>query len=114
MKKFIYKICYEKDWAKAKNKRKFNGAKKDKLDGYIHFSNKNQVSTTLKRYFYNKKDKLILLKVSTSNLDNLFWEKSRGGLLFPHLYSYLNLKDVKKIFQIILKKNGEHKLPANF
>lgn len=114
MKKFIYKICYKKDWLSAKKKRKFYGSKKDRLDGYIHFSNKNQVPSTLKKYFYNKKEKLILLKVSTLKLDNLYWEKSRNGLLFPHLYSYLNLKNVLKIYKIILKKNGTHKLPVNF
>ncbi len=114
MKKFIYKICYKKDWIKAKKKEKFYGGKNDKLDGYIHFSNKNQVSSTLKKYFCNEKEKLLLLKVSTSNLNNLYWEKSRNSLLFPHLYSYLNLKDVVKVYKIILKKNGIYELPLSF
>jgi len=114
MKQFIYKICYKKDWIKAKKKGKFNGSKKDKMDGYIHFSNKSQVSSTLNKYFSSEKEKLILLKVRTSRLDNLYWEKSRDSLLFPHLYSFLNSQDVVKVFKIILKKNGKHKLPSVF
>ena len=114
MKKFIYKICSSSDWIKAKKSSRFNGTKKDKLDGYIHFSNKSQVLPTLKKYFSNEKDKLILLKVKTTKLDNLYWEKSRDSLLFPHLYSYLNLKYVAKVYKIILKKNGKHKLPPLF
>jgi len=114
MKKFIYKICLKKEWIKAKKNRKFNGSKKDKLDGYIHFSNKSQVVSTLNKYFYNEKEKLILLKVKTAKLDNLYWEKSRNNLLFPHLYTYLNLKHVAKVYQLILKKNGKHKLPSLF
>ena len=114
MKKFIYKICSSSDWIKAKKSSRFNGTKKDKLDGYIHFSNKSQVLSTLNKYFYNEKEKLILLKVKTAKLDNLYWEKSRNNLLFPHLYTYLNLKHVAKVYQLILKKNGKHKLPSLF
>ena len=114
MKKFIYKICNAVDWKKFKKKKKFRGSKKDMLDGYIHFSKKNQIKSTLRNNFLNKKDKLFLLKVDTSNLTNLIWEKSRGGLLFPHLYSSLSLNKVKKVCKIILKKNGNHIFPSNF
>ena len=99
MRKFIYKICHKSEWFNFKKKKIFYGTKKDLLDGYIHFSNKNQVKSTLKKYYFNKK-KLVLLKVDTSKLKNLFWEKSLDGTLFPHLYSYLNLKSVKKVVDI--------------
>ena len=54
MKKFIYKICFVSEWVDAKEKFVFYGTKKDILDGYIHFSNKNQVNSTLKKHFLIK------------------------------------------------------------
>jgi len=112
MTKFIYKICNESEWIYAKKKGKFIGTKKDILDGYIHFSKRNQIKSTLKKY-YLKKNKLVLLKVKTLNLD-VVWEKSSGGFLFPHLYSYLNLNFVIKACKINLKKDGSYSFPASF
>lgn len=107
VKKFIYKICTEKEWKNFKKNFFFFGTKQDILDGYIHFSAKNQIRSTLTKHFF-KKDKLILLKVDASKLENLKWEKSAEDIFFPHLYSYLNLKDIKKNYKISLKKNGLH------
>ena len=113
MKKFIYKICKITEWSRAKKKGKFSGTKKDIGDGFIHFSNKSQVKSTLKKYFKNI-DNLILLKVNTTKLDNLIYEKSSDDNFFPHLYSHLPFKNVQKIYKIILLKNGNHKLPSVF
>lgn len=113
MKKFIYKICKTDEWTKAKKKRKFIGNKKDVMDGFIHFSKKTQVRSTLKKYFLNI-DNLILLKVDATKIDNLIFEKSSSGAFFPHLYSDLNLNCIKKTYKIILKKDGYHYLPSTF
>ena len=107
--RFIYKICNLREWSTFKKKKKFKGTKKDILDGYIHLSKKSQVKKTLKKY-YLKKDKLILLKIKTPKLKRLIWEKSSEGKLFPHLYSFLNLRDVKSTYKIFLNKNGEHSI----
>jgi uncharacterized protein (DUF952 family) len=112
MENFIYKICLIDEWKAAKKIGKFRGTKKDLIDGYIHFSKKEQLNSTLKKYFFNK-NKLMLLKVEVSNLKNLKWEKSETEELFPHLYSILNLRNVKNIFKIILNNDGNHKLPQN-
>ena len=40
---FIYKICTKAEWLKAKKEGKFLGSKKDIEDGFIHFSNKDQL-----------------------------------------------------------------------
>lgn len=107
MKKFIYKICSKPEWLSFEKNLFFSGSKQDIIDGYIHFSEKNQVKSTLNKHYF-KKNKLILLKVDTAKLENLVWEKSAEGVLFPHLYSRLNLQDVKNNYQIYLKKNGSH------
>jgi uncharacterized protein (DUF952 family) len=107
MKKFIYKICSKFEWSNFQKKNFFYGTKQDIIDGYIHFSDKKQIKSTLKKHFF-RKDKLILLKIDTSKLKNILWEKSAGNKIFPHLYSRLTLSSVKKTYKISLKKNGIH------
>ena len=113
MVRFVYKICKTHEWVTAQKKGKFIGTKKDLSDGFIHFSKKNQVKSTLRKYFLNEAN-LILLKIDTSKLNKLIFEKSNDGNFFPHLYSYLNLNHVKKKYKIILRKDGHHTLPATF
>ena len=111
--KFIYKICSKSDLQEAKNKGQFVGSKKDLDDGYIHFSGEEQVVETLKKYYLNQKD-LILLKVETLKLDHLIWEQASDGNMFPHLYSPLELSNVINEFEISLREDGSHVLPNNF
>jgi len=100
----VYKICTELEYDRLQKKKIFCGTKKDLVDGYIHLSKRNQIQPTLNKHFFNKK-KLILLKIEKSKLKKLLWEKSLGGVLFPHLYSCFYLKDVKGIYKILLKEN---------
>ena len=88
MKKFIYKICSKLEWLNFQKKQKFYGTRQDIIDGYIHFSDKNQVISTLSKLFFGK-DKLILLKVDTSKLENLIREKSTGGKIFVRMLKYV-------------------------
>jgi len=111
--KFIYKICTKSELKKAKGNKKFEGSKKDSEDGFIHFSGEEQVEGTLKKYYSNQKE-LILLKVDTLKLDNLIWEQASDGNMFPHLYSALDLSNVVEEFEIYLKNDGSYVLPDNF
>ena len=111
--KFIYKICTKSEWEIAKDKKQYRGTKKDLADGFIHFSGEEQVEGTLKKFYTNQKD-LILLKVDTLNLDHLIWEQASDGSMFPHLYSALDLSNVIDEFEVSLKDDGSHDLPANF
>jgi uncharacterized protein (DUF952 family) len=111
--KFIYKICTKSELNDAKDKQKFEGSKKDLDDGFIHFSGEEQVKETLKKYYSNQKD-LLLLKVDTLKLDHLIWEQASDGNMFPHLYSTLDLSNVVDEFEISLKDDGSHVLPDNF
>ena len=111
--KFIYKICTKSELKDTKNKEQFKGSKKDLDDGFIHFSSEEQIKGTLKKYYSNQKD-LILLKVDTLKLDHLIWEQASDGNMFPHLYSPLDLSNVVDEFEISLDKVGNHKLPDNF
>lgn len=70
------------------------GAPVDLSDGYIHLSTAEQVPGTLEKHFAGQDD-LQLLALETDSLgDDLRWEPSRGGALFPHLYRQLQMQDV--------------------
>ena len=111
--KFIYKICTKFELLEAKNKKKFIGSKKDLEDGYIHFSGEEQVKGTLKKFYSNQKD-LILLKVDTLKLDHLVWEQASDGNMFPHLYSPLDISNIVDEIEIVLRDDGSHVLPNDF
>ena len=111
--KFVYKICTKSEWQEVKSKGQLIGSKKDLEDGYIHFSDEEQVEKTLKKFYPNQKD-LILLKVDTLKLDNLIWEQASDGNMFPHLYSSLDICNVIDEIEIILRDDGTHILPSNF
>ena len=111
--KFVYKICTKSEWKEIKDKGQLIGFKKDLEDGYIHFSGEDQVRETLKKFYSNQKD-LILLKVETLKLEYLLWEQASDGNMFPHLYSSLDISNVVDEFEIILSDDGSHVLPDNF
>ena len=111
--KFVYKICTKSEWLVIKSKGKLTGSKKDLEDGYIHFSSDDQVADTLKKFYQNQKD-LILLKVNTLKLDHLVWEQASDGTMFPHLYSPLDISNVVNEFDITLNDEGTHILPSIF
>ena len=111
--KYIFKILDKDEWNKAKKNGSYTGSLQDLKDGYIHFSEEEQVHETLKKY-YDKKDNLILLKVHTLNPDHLVWENASNGDMYPHLYSTLNIENVEDEFELILNKDGTHQLPDIF
>ena len=111
--KFIYKIINADELKEAKSLGTYSGSSKDIQDGYIHFSGEEQVEGTLKKYYNNQKD-LVLLKVKTLKLDHLIWEQASDGNMFPHLYSPLDLSNVVEEYEISLQDDGNHKLPNSY
>ena len=109
---FVFKIIEKDEWIKAKKSGTYGCSIKDIKDGYIHFSEEQQVKETLNKY-YKDKENLILLKVHTLNLEHLLWEQASNGDMYPHLYSPLDVKNVKDEFELILDKDGNHHLPKN-
>jgi uncharacterized protein (DUF952 family) len=100
--KFIYKICTKSEWREIKNKGQLKGS----------FSGEEQIEGTLNKFYSNQND-LILLKVDTLKLDHLLWEQASDGNMFPHLYSSLDVANIVNEFEITLRDDGTHKLPAN-
>ena len=109
----IYKIMSEVEWAKTKAEGKFAGAEIDLADGYIHFSTAQQVRETVAKHFANRSD-LVLLTVNSDRFgDAIKWEPSRGGDLFPHLYSILAIEDVAMVDALPLSRRGGHVFPKH-
>jgi uncharacterized protein (DUF952 family) len=107
----VYKICRADEWRDAERAGAFRGAAIDLADGYIHFSNAEQVAETAARHFAGAGD-LVLVAVATAALGPaLKWEPSRGGALFPHLYGALALDAVLWVKPLPLGHDGRHDFP---
>ena len=107
---FIFKVLDKEEWLKAKQTGTYGGSKKDLKDGYIHFSEEEQVEETLKK-FYPKKENLVLLRVNAFKLEHLLWEQASNGDMYPHLYSHLDTSTVVNEYDLPLNEDGKHKLP---
>ena len=112
MSKKIFKIVNQELWNQAKDAGVFKGAEIDLTDGYIHFSAEHQVKETAAKHFQGQSD-LLLVTVEAERLgENLKWEASRGGDLFPHLYGDLELSLVDTVEELPLGSNGAHEFPS--
>ncbi len=89
----IYKIFRASEWQTLQAEEVSLGAPVDLADGYIHFSTASQAPETAAKWFAGAED-LWLVAVEAEGLEDLKWEPSRGGALFPHLYRSLRLTDV--------------------
>ena len=83
--RMLFKIMTATDWAVAARAGVFEGAGVDHMDGFIHLSAAHQVADTAARHFAGQHD-LVLVAFGEDFLENLKWEPSRGGDLFPHVY----------------------------
>ncbi len=85
----VYKILPASDWQEALICGSYQGSPDDRRDGFIHFSTADQLAGTASKHFRGKED-LLLVAVDRAPLGSaLRFEPSRGGDLFPHLYSPL-------------------------
>ncbi len=108
----IYKILRAEEWAEFQKNGVFHGAPVDMTDGFIHLSSASQVSETAWKHFQGESD-LTLLAVESDPLgDNLKWEPSRGGALFPHLYAIMHMNHVAWAKPLPLSHGGRHVFPA--
>ncbi len=104
----VYKIVATEEWAKAQAAGVFTGAAVDRTDGFIHFSTAEQAPETAAKWFAGRGD-LTLAAIDADALgDDLRWEPSRGGALFPHLYGDLPMSAVLWSRPLPLAEDGRH------
>ena len=109
----IYKICPAALWREAEAAGGFEGAPVDRADGYIHFSTAAQLRETARRHFSGGRD-LLLVAVDPAPLgQELRWEPSRGGDLFPHLHGPLPLSAVVTVEPLPLGPDGTPVFPSS-
>ena len=89
-----YKVLTGPQLAELLGSGSFMGAPVDLVDGYIHLSTEMQLAETLQRHFAGEGD-LWIAEIDLIALhENVRWEPSRGGQLFPHVYGELPLSAV--------------------
>lgn len=111
--RLVLKVVPAALWRKAEAAGVFEGSAVDLADGFIHFSTPEQVEETVARHFAGQPD-LLLVTVDADALGaNLRWEPSRGGALFPHLYSSLPIASVLRVQPLPLGPDGRHDFSAS-
>lgn len=97
----IIKLLRPEEWASFQASGQFAGSADDLRDGYIHLSTPEQAPATAAKWFAGI-DGLMELRFEAATLgDDLKWEPSRNGQLFPHYYNVLTLEDLvsARLFQ---------------
>ncbi|WP_316014854.1 DUF952 domain-containing protein [Roseobacter sp. HKCCA0434] len=90
----IYKIFRSHEWETLQRDGMTLGAPVDVADGYIHFSTAETVRETAAKHFAGEDDLILAWADSDSFGDDLKFEESRGGALFPHLYRSLRADEI--------------------
>lgn len=109
----IYKIFRAPEWEALVAAGETLGAPIDLADGYIHFSTAAQAAETAAKHFAGVTG-LVLAVVDADALgDDLTWEPSRGGALFPHLYRALRLSEVASHTALPVGPDGTHQFPED-
>lgn len=106
----IYHITTKQAWEAAQQAGSYTA---DTLttEGFIHFSDENQVERTANRY-YRGQPNLILLQVETDLLtETLRYEEGEPGEKFPHLYGPLNLQAVTDVRELTPNPDGTLTMP---
>lgn len=110
----IYKIISASEWKAAEAAGVFKGVAIDLTDGYIHFSTASQAAETAAKHFAGQTDLLLITINPDALTQELTWEPSRGGALFPHLYGDLNMEAVAEKAALPLNADGVHVFPPSF
>ncbi|MEO1552839.1 MAG: DUF952 domain-containing protein [Pseudomonadota bacterium] len=107
---FVYKILSAADWQLSETLG-YTQTELDEADGYVHLSTRAQVAETLTLHYSRQKDVRLLEYVVEEMGSPVRWEESRGGQLFPHLYSTLRIDAAKRTWILTLGQDGAPTLP---
>lgn len=107
----LFKICDAAAWSLAAAAGAYHGAPVDLADGFIHLSTAGQVAETAARHFAGRSGLVVVVVDDSALGEALKWEPSRGGALFPHLYSVLPLAAVLAVEPLPLGADGRHLFP---
>lgn len=101
-------------WEDACRTGAFAGSADDLRDGFIHLSTREQLAGTITKHFRSEHD-LVLIQFEALLLgQELRWEVSRGGDLFPHLHAALPAATACAVHALPLGIDGVPMLPKEF
>jgi uncharacterized protein (DUF952 family) len=106
----IFKIVPRAEWESSSGD--YHGSAHDQADGFLHFSTAAQLPETLRLYYADEND-LMLVAVATDALGSkLKWEFSESRAEdFPHLYASLSCDAMKWARFIAKDADGNFVLP---
>lgn len=107
--RYAYKILTASDWAVAQNLGRTD-TDLDRTDGYVHLSTAEQAGETARLYYAGQAG-CALLEFDMSDFEDVRWEASRGGSLFPHVYGVLEVSKATRQWLLELDKDGHPILP---
>ncbi|MBL4837791.1 MAG: DUF952 domain-containing protein [Kordiimonadaceae bacterium] len=107
MTSYIYKIYRPAEWHFTKGDLPFTGSADDLKSGFIHFSTREQLETTLAKHFASEKD-IVVAAYAAKNFppSQLIWEKGSNGQTYPHLYGTVGTAAHKDYWTIARSLNG--------
>lgn len=108
----VYKILSTEDWRVAETLG-YSQTALDEGDGYVHLSTRAQVAETLSLHYLGQADVRLLEYVAEEMSGPVRWEESRGGQLFPHLYSTLHINAAKRVWILDLGADNVPRLPPD-
>lgn len=108
-----WKILSVADWKLLLAEGRYEGSAVDLADGYIHLSAADQLEATASKHYAGLTD-LMLVEVDLSAIaDDVVWEPSRGGALFPHIYGVLPLSATRKATEFSVSADGRMVFAGN-
>lgn len=102
-----WKILSVADWKLMLAEGRYEGSPVDLADGYIHLSAAGQLEATAAKHYAGQTD-LMLVEVDLTVLaDDVVWEPSRGGALFPHIYGVLPVSATRNPRPLSVSADGQ-------
>lgn len=102
----VYKIMDVDDWNAARLTGVVPAAPVDVKDGFIHLSAEDQVLETAALHFAGRTSLVAVAFDAAALGDDLKWERSRGGALFPHYYGKISASKSTRVRK--LEPDGAH------
>ena len=107
----IYKILLPREWADFEAAGRFDGSSFDRSSGYIHFSSREQVGGTARRFFADEAELVVVAVDPEAMGESLRWEVASDGGTFPHVYAPLPLSAVREVYQVSGARSVDEALP---
>lgn len=102
-----WKILPVADWKLMLAEGRYEGSPVDLADGYIHLSAADQLEATAAKHYAGQTDLMLVEVDLTALADDVVWEPSRGGALFPHIYGVLPVSATRNPRPLSVSADGQ-------